>query len=70
MKDFIKLSCTNENKAMVLNLSIYEIMEIFVTGKYCSMRVRKEGVLGYNYFTIENISYSGDIKEYVEHENR
>ena len=68
MKDFIKLSCTDENKTMVLNLSIYEIMEIFVTGKDCSMRVRKEGVLGYNYFTIENISYSGDIKEYVENE--
>ena len=69
MKDFIKLSCTNGNKAMVLNLGIYKIMEIFVTDKDCSMRVRKKGILGYNYFTIENISYSGDIKEYVEHEN-
>lgn len=69
MKDFIKLSCTEYNKIMFLNLSIYEIMEMFVTGKDCSIRVRKKGVLGYVYFTIENISYSGDIKEYMEHEN-
>lgn len=69
MKDFIKLSCTEDNKIMFLNLSIYEIMEMFVTGKDCSIRVRKKGVLGYVYFTIENISYSGDIKEYMEHEN-
>lgn len=69
MKDYIKLSCSYENKTMFLNLSIYEIMEIFVNGKDCSMRVRKKGLLGYDYFTIENISYSGDIKEYLEHEN-
>lgn len=69
MKDFIKLSCTDENKAMLLNLNIYEIMEIFVTGKDCSIKVRKKGLFGYNYFTIENVSYSGDIKEYAEHEN-
>ncbi len=69
MKDFIKLSCNHANKKMILNLGIYEIMEIFVTGKDCSIRVRKKGLLGYNYFTIENVSYSGDIKEYVEHEN-
>lgn len=41
MKDFIKLSCTDGNKTMILNLNIYEIMAIFVTGKDCSMRVRK-----------------------------
>ncbi|WP_308655284.1 hypothetical protein [uncultured Anaerococcus sp.] len=70
MKDFLKLSCTDENKIMVLNLDIYEIIEIFVNGKKCSIRVRKKMLLGYEYFTIENISYSGDIKEYVEHENR
>ena len=70
MKDFLKLSCTDENKIMVLNLDIYEISEIFVNGKKCSIRVRKKMLLGYEYFTIENISYSGDIKEYVEHENR
>lgn len=70
MKDYIKLSCTDENKIMVLNLNIYEIIEIFVNGKECSIRVRKKMLLGYEYFTIENISYSGDIKEYVEHENR
>lgn len=69
MKDYIKLSCTDENKIMVLNLNIYEIIEIFVNGKECSIRVRKKMLLGYEYFTIENISYSGDIKEYVEHEN-
>ena len=69
MKDFFKLSCTDENKIMVLNLDIYEIIEIFVNGKECSIRVRKKMLLGYEYFTIENISYSGDIKEYVEHEN-
>lgn len=69
MKDFIKLSCTDGNKSMVLNLSIYEIMEIFVIGKACSIRVRKKGLFGYDYFTIENISYSGDIKEYLENEN-
>lgn len=69
MKDFIKLSCTDKNKAMFLNLSIYEIMEIFVTGKDCSIRVRKKELFGYNYFNIKNISYSGDIKEYMEHEN-
>lgn len=69
MKDYIKLSCTDENKIMVLNLDIYEIIEIFVNGKKCSIRVRKKMLLGYEYFTIENISYSGDIKEYVEHEN-
>ncbi|MDU2557434.1 MAG: hypothetical protein E7C95_00510 [Anaerococcus prevotii] len=69
MKDFLKLSCTDENKIMVLNLDIYEIIEIFVNGKKCSIRVRKKMLLGYEYFTIENISYSGDIKEYVEHEN-
>lgn len=69
MKDFLKLSCTDENKIMVLNLNIYEIIEIFVNGKECSIRVRKKMLLGYEYFTIENISYSGDIKEYVEHEN-
>ena len=70
MKDFLKLSCTDENKIMVLNLDLYEIIEIFVNGKKCSIRVRKKMLLGYEYFTIENISYSGDIKEYVEHENR
>lgn len=69
MKDFIKLSCNHANKKMILNLGIYEIMEIFITGKDCSIRVRKKGFLGYDYFTIENISYSGDIKEYLESEN-
>lgn len=48
---------------------ISSLIEIFVNGKECSIRVRKKMLLGYEYFTIENISYSGDIKEYVEHEN-
>ena len=42
MKDFLKLSCTDENKIMVLNLDIYEIIDIFVNGKKCSIRVRKK----------------------------
>ena len=69
MNDFIKLSCNHANKKMILNLNIYEITEIFVTGKDCSLRVRKKGLLGYTYITIENISYSGNIKEYMQSEN-